>query len=76
MNHQSDNGFQCYRVVGCKAYCQLDKVEQKGKYCAKAWIGCMVGYSVDTLEYRVWDLAAHKVWDVRGPDFDEMVNGG
>ena len=35
-----------------------------------------VGYSVDTPGYRVWDPEAHKVWDVRGPDSDEVVRGG
>ena len=64
------------RVIGCKAFCQLDKVEQIGKYGAKAWIGCLVGYAVNTPGYRVWDPTSHKVWDVRGPDFDELVAGG
>ena len=64
------------RVVGCKAFCQLDKKEMKGKFGAKAWVGCMVGCAVDTPGYRVWDPETHKVWDVRGPDFDETVSGG
>ena len=64
------------RVVGCKAFCQLDDRERKGKFSAKAWIGVMVGYSVDTPGYRVWDPSTHKVWDVRAPDFDESVRGG
>ena len=59
------------RVVGCKAFCQLDKVHRKGKFSATAWIGVLVGYSIDTPGYRVWDPATHKVWDVRSPDFDE-----
>ena len=64
------------RVVGCKVFCQLDKKEQIGKYGPKAWMGPPVGYSVNTLGYRVWDPVTHKVWDVRGPDFDELVAGG
>ena len=64
------------RVMGCKAFCQLDKIEQQGKYGAKAWMGPLVGYSVNTPGYRVWDPVSHKVWDVRGPDFDETVRGG
>ena len=64
--------FRC----NTKAFCQLDKVEQIGKYGAKAWIGCLVGYAVNTPGYRVWDPTSHKVWDVRGPDFDELVAGG
>ena len=64
------------RVIGSKAFCQLNKVEQVGKYGAKAWMGPLVGYSVDTPGYRVWDPTTHKVWDVRGPDFDELVAGG
>lgn len=63
-------------MVGCNAYCQLDKVEQQGKNDAKAWMGPLVGYSIDTLGYRVWDLVSHKVWDVKILDFDEMVSGG
>ena len=55
------------KVMGCKAYCQLDKVNMEGKYGAKAWMGPLVGYSVDTPGYRVWDPISHKVWDVRGP---------
>ena len=62
--------------MGSKAYCQLDKVEQKGKFSAKAWIGVLVGYSIDTLGYRIWDPTTHKVWDVRSPDFDETAQGG
>ena len=64
------------RVVGCNAYCQLDKVNMEGKYGTKAWMGPLVGYSVDTPGYKVWDPVSHKVWDVRVPDFDEMVSGG
>ena len=63
-------------VVGCKAFCQLDKVHRVGKFSAKAWIGVLVGYSIDTPVYRVWDPATHKVWDMRSPDFDESVSGG
>ena len=39
-------------------------------------MGPLVGYSVGTPGYRVWDPTSHKVWDVRGPDFNEMVSGG
>ena len=62
--------------MGSKAYCQLDKVDMEGKYGAKARMGPLVGYLVDTLGYRVWDPISHKVWDVRGPDFDELVSDG
>ena len=62
--------------MGCKVYCQLDKTEQEGKYGAKAWMGPLVEYSVDTPGYRVWDPVSHRVWDVRGANFDEMVLGG
>ena len=64
------------RAVGCKAFCPFDKKEMKGKFGAKAWVGVLVGYSMDTAGYRVWDPVTHKVWDVRGPIFDEMVSGG
>ena len=64
------------KVMGCKAFCQLDKVNMEGKCGAKAWMGPLVGYFVDTLRYGVWDPVSHKVWDVRGPDFDELVSGG
>ena len=64
------------RVVGCKVYCQLGKEEQRGKFGPRAWIGPLVGYSVNTPGYRVWDPVSHKVWDVRGPDFDELVASG
>ena len=39
-------------------------------------MGPLVGHSVNTPGYRVWDPETHKVWDVRGPDFDELVGGG
>ena len=64
------------RVVGCKAFCPFDAVERKGEFGAKAWVGVMVGYSIDTSGYRVWDSATHKVWDVRGPTFDETATAG
>ena len=35
-----------------------------------------LGSLVNAPGYRVWDLVSHKVWDVRGPDFDELVRGG
>ena len=35
-----------------------------------------MGYSVNAPGYRVWDPVTHKVWDVRGPEFDELVSGG
>ena len=43
---------------------------------AKAWIGVLVGYSIDTPGYRIWDPTTHRVWDVRSPDFDEIITGG
>ena len=64
------------RVMGCKAYCELDQIEQKEKYGAKAWMSLLVGYSVDTLGFWLWDLVSHKVWDVQGPNVDETVWGG
>ena len=64
------------RAVGCKAFCPYDEVERKGKFGAQAWVGVMVGYSIDTSGYRVWDPATHKVWDVRGLTFDETASGG
>ena len=67
---------QRLKVVGCKVYSQFDKTERTGKFSAKSWIGVLVGYSVDTPGYRVWDPTTHKVWDVRAPDFDESVTGG
>ena len=59
------------RVVGCKGFCQFDKTERTGKFNAKAWIGILVGYSVDTPRYQIWDPTTHKVWDVRAPNFDD-----
>ena len=44
---------QHLKVVGSKAYCQLDKRERQGKFSAKAWIGVLVGYSIDTPGYRI-----------------------
>ena len=64
------------RVVGCKAFCQFDKIQRTEKFSAKAWIGVLVGCSIDTSEYKVWDQMTHKVWDVCAPDFDESVSGG
>ena len=64
------------RVVGCKAFCQFDKIERAGKFFAKAWIGVLAGSSADTPGYRIWDPTTHKVWDVRSPDFDETTTGG
>ena len=32
-----------------------------GKYGARAWMGPLVGYSVNTPGYRVWDPETHKV---------------
>ena len=36
------------RAVGWKVFCPYDEKERKGKFGAKAWVGVMVGYSIDT----------------------------
>ena len=42
-----------------------------------AWWGILLTMIIgDTLGYRMWDPVTHKVWDVRGPYFDETVSGG
>ena len=45
---QSSTLVQHLKVVGCKAFCQYDQKERTGKFSAKAWIGVLVGHSVDT----------------------------
>ena len=41
-----------------------------------AWEGVLVGSSDDSPAYRVWDLDSHKIYNLGGPDFDEVVEAG
>lgn len=64
------------RVLGCKAFCQIEKGSREGKFGAVGYRGVLVNYSASNLAYRVWNYEKHKVYDVGAPAFDEEADPG
>ena len=64
------------RVIGCKAFCQIPKVERGGKFNPVCYKGVLVSYSRSSPAYRVWDYNRQKVYDIAAPAFDEEVQPG
>ena len=59
------------RVLGCKAFCQIDTKQKDGKFMRVNYQGALVNYSTTSLAYRVWDPLRHTVYDVAQPSFNE-----
>ena len=64
------------RVLGCKAFCQIDKSQRGGKFAPVAYKGVLVNYNSSSNAYRVWDQVRHKVYNVGEPAFDESAPQG
>ena len=64
------------RVLGCKAFCQIDKHNRGGKFSPVAYEGALVNYSTTNPAYRVWDPLRHTVYDVAQPTFNEEAVPG
>ena len=61
------------RVLGCKAFCHIDKQKRGGKFSPVAYEGALVNYNTTSPAYRVWDPLRHTVYDVAQPTFNEEV---
>lgn len=61
------------RVIGCKAFCQIEKKTRKGKFFPVAYIGVLLGYVVNDPSYRVWCPESNKVYNHGAPSFDETA---
>ena len=64
------------RVIGCKAFCQIQKSARGGKFAAVGYLGVLISYGVSNPTYRVWNSTTHKVYDVAVPAFDEDAQPG
>ena len=65
-----------FRSFGCKVYSPLDKGQRGGKLGEIRRAGVLIGYSEESLSYRVWDPVKGKVLNVGGAEFDEEVEPG
>ena len=57
-------------------YFPIQKQFRGGKFKALAWEGVLVGYSVESPDYRVWDPETSNVYNIGGPAFNEEVEQG
>ena len=64
------------RVLGSKAFCQIEKSARGGKFMPVSYKGVLVNYSPSSPAYRVWDYARQKVYNVAAPSFDEEAAPG
>ena len=62
-----------FRVIGCKVFYLVEKSKRGWKWGVVVWEGVLVGFLADNLAYRVWDPESHKVYNIGGLDFDEVV---
>ena len=61
------------RVLGSKSFCQIDKKEKHGKFQPVAYKAVLVGYTMSTNSYRVWDPVQHTIYNVGSPAIDEVA---
>ena len=64
------------RVIGCKAFCQIQKSARGGRFAAVGYLGVLISYGVSSPTYRVWNSTTHKVYDVVALAFDENAQPG
>lgn len=63
------------RVIGCKAFCQLDK-KKRNKFDPVCFMAVHVGYAINDTSYRVWCPESKRVYNCGHPAFDESVEPG
>ena len=64
------------RVLGSKFSCQIDKKKRHGKFQPVAYKAVLVGYTMSSNSYRVWDPVKHTIYNVGSPTFDEAAKPG
>ena len=64
------------RVIGCKAFCQIQNFARGGKFEAVGYLGALISDGVNSPTYGVWNSNTHKVYDVAAPTFDEDAQPG
>ena len=57
------------RVIGCKAFCKIDRKQRGGKFNPLGYMGVLVNYCASSLAYKIWNFERNKVYDVTGPVF-------
>ena len=62
--------YSFLRVFGCEAFAHVDK-ENRNKLDAKSQKCYLVGYGVNDLGYRLWDVDNHKIIRSRDVVFNE-----
>ncbi len=63
------------RVFGCKAYVQIPKPQRKGKLDNTAWIGAMVGYSMQSPEWIILDMRTGRLRNAYSVVLNEHESG-
>ncbi len=63
------------RVLGCRAYVQVPKIQRKGKLSNTAWQGIMLGYSTHSAEWIVLYPRTEKLRYTYSVTFDESKSG-
>ena len=64
------------RVLGCKAFCQIEKSARGGKFMSVSYKGVLISYSQSSPAYRVWDFTKQKVYNTAAPAFDVDADPG
>ena len=58
------------RAHGCKAFCEIEKIDRSSKLGVLAWEEVLLGYSETSPAYRIWDPRKKRVMNVGSPSFD------
>ena len=64
------------RIIGSKAFCEIQKSHRGGKFEPVAYMGALVNYNNSSNAYRVWDPSNAKVYNVGSLASDETANLG
>nr|GFC08039.1 retrovirus-related Pol polyprotein from transposon TNT 1-94 [Tanacetum cinerariifolium] len=70
MNKRKPN-IKFFRVIGCRC-CHLNDYEDVGKLKAKGDIGVFVGYSNDSVAFRIYNKRTRKIHESVIVNFDEI----
>jgi hypothetical protein len=63
------------RIWGCKAMGYVEEVNRDGKLAPRSWKGFFVGYSENSMQYRVYNPETRTVRESRNVEFHEDLDG-
>ncbi len=63
------------RVFGCTAYVQVPKAQRRGKFSDVAWKGVLVGYSMQSPEWLIFDPKSGKIKNTYSVTLNEGEQG-